>query len=140
MLKIVFPQQFMKKGLNRIWLRRYKREFYIRKDASDYNIIKFALIDEDDNGEYGPILTDSLLKRLITPVIIDGGANIGIFSVICRSLFPDAKIIAIEPGKNNFALLQKNTRGAPDVICLNRALWSKAEELSLHQPAGTDTE
>jgi len=139
MLKIVFPQRFMKTGLNRIWLRRFKRDFYIRKDTSDYNIIKFVLIDEDGNGEYGPILTDSLMQRFRNPVIIDGGANIGIFGVMCRSFFPEAKIIAIEPEKSNFVVLQKNTRG-DGVICLNCALWSKEENLSLHRPVYPDTE
>src|SRR5690349_9066138 len=43
--------------------------------------------------------------------IIDAGANIGLASVFFANKFPQAQIIAIEPELENFALLQKNTKG-----------------------------
>jgi FkbM family methyltransferase len=41
-------------------------------------------------------------------VIIDGGANIGMFSVHALSHFPKAQLICYEPDAINFAQLQKN--------------------------------
>jgi FkbM family methyltransferase len=42
------------------------------------------------------------------PVIIDGGSNIGFSLLFFKTLYPDAHIIAFEPDKQAFALLQKN--------------------------------
>ncbi|RYG31009.1 MAG: FkbM family methyltransferase, partial [Chitinophagaceae bacterium] len=40
--------------------------------------------------------------------IVDAGANIGLFSVLMKSRFPESTIIAIEPDQLNFELLEKN--------------------------------
>ena len=40
--------------------------------------------------------------------ILDIGANIGLFSVMCRMLFPFAKIDAFEPFKETFNFLRQN--------------------------------
>lgn len=42
------------------------------------------------------------------PVILDLGAHIGIATLYFKHHYPDAKIIAVEPNPNSFALLQKN--------------------------------
>ena len=44
-------------------------------------------------------------------LIIDGGAHIGLTSLFFAQLFPSAQIIAVEPQKDNFALLSANTAG-----------------------------
>lgn len=68
--------------------------------------------------------------------IIDGGANIGCASVYFSLLFPDAKIIAIEPEANNFELLKKNTEPYKNIECIQAAIWDKDEKLSLTNPGG----
>jgi FkbM family methyltransferase len=52
---------------------------------------------------------DAILADGRTPLIVDAGANIGSSSIYFKALFPKAKIIAIEPEKQNCALLRKNT-------------------------------
>lgn len=47
------------------------------------------------------------------PVIIDGGAHIGLAAVWFALTYPEAEVIAIEPQAGNFALLQRNTAGLP---------------------------
>lgn len=39
---------------------------------------------------------------------VDAGAHIGCFSLALHDLFPDARIIALEPEQSNFKLLQQN--------------------------------
>ena len=46
--------------------------------------------------------------------ILDLGANIGFYTVPFRYLQPNARIVAIEPDKENFAMLLKNVAN-----CLN---------------------
>lgn len=55
--------------------------------------------------------------------IIDAGANIGLVSVFFANRYPEAKIIAIEPEKNNFEVLLENIRPYPQITGLNMALW-----------------
>ena len=55
-------------------------------------------------------------------LIIDGGAHIGLTSLFFAQLFPSAQIIAVEPQKDNFALLSANTAGLENVLPLNAAI------------------
>lgn len=66
-------------------------------------------------------------------IIIDGGANIGMFFIQAASQFPDAKIVCYEPDAGNCQMLRKN-------IALNKldgethelGLWSKDTTLYYH--------
>ena len=64
-------------------------------------------------------------------VIIDGGANIGLFTVLMKNKFPDAKIISIEPDKENFEMLKKNVASYPGVSCENCGLWNTETNLNV---------
>src|SRR6266498_4566514 len=58
-------------------------------------------------------------------VIVGGGANIGLFTILMKNKYPDAKIICIEPDPENFELLQKNVLVYQNVYCENCGLWNK---------------
>ncbi|MCC7145356.1 MAG: FkbM family methyltransferase [Phycisphaeraceae bacterium] len=61
------------------------------------------------------------------PLIIDGGANIGLSIIYFKRLFPQARIIAFEPDPTLFATLTRNMAafGHPDVRLLPLALWNQ---------------
>jgi len=65
-------------------------------------------------------------------VIIDGGANIGLFAILMKNKYPDAKIICIEPDPENFELLQKNVLVYQNVYCENCGLWNKDTLLDVY--------
>jgi FkbM family methyltransferase len=65
-------------------------------------------------------------------IIIDGGANIGLFTVLMKNRFPDSKIICIEPDRENFDLLQRNVLGYKNVYCENCGLWNKDTLLNVY--------
>lgn len=67
----------------------------------------------------------------LQPYVIDCGANIGLSIIFFKTLFPDARILAFEPDKKIFDLLQENIDifGFKDVDLLNNAVWNKTEEL-----------
>lgn len=71
--------------------------------------------------------------RFSKPVktILDAGANIGMAAIYFTKRFPEADIICIEPDKNNFELLKKNTSPYSNIRCLNAALWNKEETLDI---------
>ncbi len=67
------------------------------------------------------------------PLIIDAGANIGASAVWFSTVFPRAKVIAVEPHPDNFRLLSQNVAGL-DVDCVPGALAPTSGRLSLLDP------
>ena len=67
-------------------------------------------------------------------VIFDAGANIGLASIYFATRFPSAQIVAIEPEKENFDLLAKNTANYKNIITLNVALWNENGLINLLDP------
>ncbi len=65
-------------------------------------------------------------------VIIDAGANIGLFSILMKSKFPESQIICIEPDADNFKKLQLNLSEYGNVFYENFALWSKETKLKVY--------
>lgn len=93
---------------------------YLRPWSSDLYVFEQILIDR----EY-----DTPMARPAT--ILDAGANIGLAAVYFANRFPDARIVALEPDGDNFAMLQLNTRRYPNIQCLRSALWSHRTRLHL---------
>lgn len=77
------------------------------------------------SGLYGEVVTEDTYRlRSLTyrpDIIIDIGANVGIFTRYARELFPYAQIISIEPDPENFAHLKKFTND-DNTIFINKAL------------------
>jgi FkbM family methyltransferase len=67
-------------------------------------------------------------------VIVDAGAYTGLSSAYFAHRFPEATIIAIEPGEESFDLLVKNTAAFPNVHPLRAALWTESGTVSLSDP------
>jgi FkbM family methyltransferase len=54
----------------------------------------------------------AMKKRGFDPkVIVDIGAQVGCFSVLAHQLWPDALIVAVEPNRESFELLEMNVAG-----------------------------
>lgn len=64
---------------------------------------------------------------------LDLGANIGLFTVMYGIKYPDRCIVAVEPEKNNFRLLKKNTKDLKNVICINKAIWYKKAMVKVYE-------
>jgi FkbM family methyltransferase len=57
------------------------------------------------------------------PLIIDGGANIGLSSVFFAARFPHAMVESFEPETDNYNLLVKNAEKYPNIRPHKEALW-----------------
>lgn len=71
-----------------------------------------------------------------TPLIIDGGANIGVSCRYWKFLYPEAEVIAFEPDETNFGLLQKNMEGFTSFQAEKKALWSSHGTLPFNAVGG----
>ena len=56
--------------------------------------------------------------------VVDIGANIGIYTLLMKYLFPHIKVIAAEPCKKTFKCLKLNTSFIPNVFTENKSLGS----------------
>jgi FkbM family methyltransferase len=75
-----------------------------------------------------------ILKSGRTPIIVDAGAHIGISTIWFAQSFPCARILAIEPDPDNFALLRTNLAGYPNCIPFEAALGSVGGFVELSRP------
>jgi len=67
--------------------------------------------------------------------VIDGGANIGFFSIYLAHLVgPKGKVIAIEPGQNNIWKLEENVRinGLKNIDIVCQPLWKNHDPVTLY--------
>jgi FkbM family methyltransferase len=78
-----------------------------------------------------------LMTRVLRPgdFAIDGGANIGFFTIIMSKLVDcNGIVLAVEPGENNLYKLKENLKLNKLInfeIC-NRPLWSSSEDVTLY--------
>jgi hypothetical protein len=82
-----------------IQILNIKHSFSLRPSSSDvptfYQVFLF--------DEYNIRFTQKPL------IIIDGGANIGLFAIKMKNDFPESQIICVEPDPDNFQMLQKKS-------------------------------
>ncbi len=114
---------------------------------------EFPVTDEmaelKDYGEFVYILTEQFVSEIYEKhynikkgqVIVDIGANIGIFTVkAAKEVGESGKIIAIEPEKRNLEFLKKNieANNLNNVIIIPEGVWSKrtAKKLFLRGVGG----
>jgi FkbM family methyltransferase len=86
--------------------------------------------------------TFEVLKDLLpkSEVILDIGANIGLYAIFLAKNKPSAKIYAFEPAQGIFTRLEKNIELnlLPNVYCINKAVSNVSGRLQLRVPKGGD--
>ena len=88
--------------------------FSLRPNTSDWAVFRQIFLEE----EYAVDITKP------PDIIIDAGANIGLFTIYIKTRFPKARVICLEPDPDNFIQLEKNLRPYNDVECLQAGLWN----------------
>ncbi|WKV13568.1 FkbM family methyltransferase [Marivirga harenae] len=76
--------------------------------------------DLHSNGEYTIL---KKISKLNPAVIIDGGANIGKYSLVCKELMPNTLIYSLEPVKDTFKLLSQNVRAHTNMVPVQKGLY-----------------
>jgi FkbM family methyltransferase len=93
------------------------RKLYYRKGTTDVDVVQHILVNRQ--YDLGRLRRSEELKSFLdrkkstgkSPLIVDAGANIGATTLFFATIVSDANIVAIEPDKENFALLEKNVQG-----------------------------
>jgi FkbM family methyltransferase len=116
-----------------------KRHFSYRPNTSDEHVIRQVFAAQHYNlgklARYREIMSFLQGERQGggRPLIVDAGANIGASSVFFAMVFPESRIVAVEPEPANFALLCANVEKL-DVCCLQAAVASHAGRTRLVDP------
>lgn len=125
--KISFPEfAKFKKNLNKeafiekdryigIKAKQLKYPFFCRAGSSDFKIFRDFFLKSD--------YADA---NIIPSKIIDGGANIGAFTVLFKRKYPHCHIVAIEPDEDNCKLFKRNTDHLANVELIKGGLASKS--------------
>jgi FkbM family methyltransferase len=94
---------------------------FLRKASSDLAIFEQVFLFNEYDIPLG-----------FTPqIIVDAGANVGLFAVFMKNRYPQSTIIAIEPDAGNFEVLKKNTVTYRDVHLIQAGLWHSASKLEI---------
>jgi FkbM family methyltransferase len=71
-------------------------------------------------------------------VFYDVGANVGTWTVLCRALVPDSRIVGFEPLPAHVEQFRKNTAGLADIRILQVALGSREESREFYPASFSD--
>lgn len=117
----ILALKFLVGDFQKVKLPNYKSAFFLRKNTSDFPTFTQVFLDNQYNIDF-----DKNAK-----IIIDGGANIGLFTIKIKNEIPEAKIICIEPDPENFEILHKNLANYTNVFFENSGLWSNDAKLKV---------
>jgi FkbM family methyltransferase len=116
-----------------------KRPFFFRKGTSDEAVLTQVFrhwhYRMDDWARHHEI-TAVVEQRFAAgrrPLIVDAGANIGASAVFFLLKIKSAKVIAIEPQAENFALLKRNLEGL-NAECLEAAVGASTGQAVIEDP------
>jgi len=115
---------------------------FIRNGTSDLSVLIHIFVDKD-YGDPSPAHSKAVkafysrtVEQGKVPVIVDCGANIGLSAVWYANLYPKARIFAVEPQPENFAVLLKNTAPYPNIVPVQAGISSRATRLQLAAGGG----
>lgn len=113
---------FINGHFSRFKIPTLKQPVWMRQNTSDSTVFKQVFLKNEYN-----------IKLPFKPrIIVDGGANIGLFSLKMKNEFPESKIISIEPDPENFKSVLKNFEGYDNLFAENCGLWNKPAQLKVY--------
>ncbi len=112
-----------------IWIALGGRKVWLNFDSATY----YHLIHSTDKVK---VLVDAIPTGL-QGVILDGGANHGLFSILASQRFPDAKIYALEPYHKVLPVLKKNIAGT-QVQVIEKAMAAEDGEVVFYTAPSSD--
>lgn len=107
--------------LSTIKIPGIKAPLLLRKDTSDMAMFDQVFLYD----EY------QIVFSFEPKVIIDAGANIGLFSILMKNRFPGASLVCIEPDGENCEVLKKNLESYKPVEIVKAGLWNKITRLNV---------
>lgn len=119
----------------------YDQPFFLRDTIADHATFKQCMVMQQYDFRKFPqserLARDyrAALSRGETPLLIDCGGNVGFATRWFARMFPDARIVAVEPNDQNFKMLTMNTEHLGDrVVRLQGGIWNTSARLIISNP------
>jgi FkbM family methyltransferase len=93
----------------------YGTKIHLRPRSHDFYVSMTTL-----GGEFNLIQT--VFPPDFNGVILDAGGYIGTAAIAFSKMYPQAKIVSLEPAKENFDLLKRNTLNFPNIIPIHSGI------------------
>ncbi len=103
---------------------RFRYGIKIRKNTDDLAFFNQIFVYQDYDCE----------TELNPKFILDCGGNVGYAAIYFTLKYPEAKIISIEPNKENFDVLVENCKKYKNIFPINKALWGSETKLNFLNP------
>lgn len=127
----------------RVSLKGAGIDLLLRPGTSDWTVMEDVFVHGDYDIAQWPRQAgflrehyEAILASGDVPIIIDCGANIGCASIHFAQLFPKARVLAIEPEPDNFALLRANLSPFPLATPIRAAISDRVGTLFLQSGDG----
>ena len=112
----------IKRNLFNVKLKGIRSPFYLRGAQADRDTFDQVFL-------YNMYKSNSSNRNIET--IVDCGANIGLTTILFKNMYPDSRIISIEPGNENFELLKKNISAYANIYPIKAGIWNKETWLDI---------
>jgi FkbM family methyltransferase len=118
-------------GIGRVWLR---------EGTSDHAVLEQIFRTEEFNISTAPQFAwvraayDEMLAAGETPLVVDCGAYIGLSALYFAVHLPKARIVGIEPARDNAELARKNTARNPLIEIIEAAVHDRPTLLEIANP------
>lgn len=117
--------------IGRVWLR---------EGTSDRAVLEQIFYTEEFNISTAPQFAwiraayDKVLAAGEKPLVVDCGANIGLSALYFARHLPQARIVGIEPARDNVELARRNTTHNPLIEIVEAAVHDEARPLEIANP------
>ncbi|WP_428489377.1 FkbM family methyltransferase [Rhodopila sp.] len=128
------PERLAVPGLGEIWLRPDVRDHAIFQQVwikREYDLLASA-------PRHFPGLMETYRATLAgggRPLVLDAGAHVGMSVLWWRHVFPEARIVAVEPSSENVEVLRRNVARLNNVTVLHAAVAGNPRALRVMHPA-----
>lgn len=113
--------QIKLKPHGKVSITGFAAPIYLRARTTDYVSFKQVFLNQQYHVSF-PFEVEN---------IIDAGSNIGLAAIFFSHKYPNSKVVAIEPNKENFAILSQHISSYPNITGLCKGLWHKDAYLSI---------
>jgi FkbM family methyltransferase len=109
-----------------------QRPLWLRPGTSDLANFAQVFLDGQLDLDAWPQGRELIVRAgAAASVVVDAGAYIGLSSIRLATLFPGARILAIEPDPANAATLRRNVEGLPQVEVVEAGVWDRECRLAV---------
>jgi FkbM family methyltransferase len=113
---------------------------WLREGSSDQAVLEQIFFTEEFNISTAPqfawirVVYNKMLAAGKTPLIVDCGANIGLSALYFAKHLPQARIVGIEPARDNIDMARRNTGHNPLIEIVEAAVYDEARPLEIANP------